>query len=164
MTTNPANSAGLPGRTGIHALRGPLAILLVLFCTAVLAVDPMPFRDAQEEARFRDLAAELRCVMCQNQSLADSDAPIAKDLRREVLDLMQAGKTDDEIKTFLTERYTDFVLYRPAMQGSTLWIWLMPPAILFIGALVVFLVVRRRSSALASPAKTPKAVEGDEWQ
>ena len=80
----------------------------------------MPFRDAQEEARFRTLAAELRCVMCQNQSLADSNAPIAQDLRREVLDLMQSGKSDDEIKAFLTERYTDFVLYRPPMRGSTL--------------------------------------------
>ena len=76
----------------------------------------MPFRDAAEEARFRALAAELRCVMCQNQSLADSSAPIARDLRNEVLELMQQGKSDDEIKAFLTERYSDFVLYRPPLR------------------------------------------------
>ena len=137
------------------------ALLLCLIATCALAVDPMPFRDAQEEARFRALAAELRCVMCQNQSLADSNAPIAQDLRREVLELMQSGKSDDEIKAFLTERYTDFVLYRPPMRGSTLWLWLAPPLVLLAGAVVLFVVVRKRAQPTTSNAPTP--VEGDEW-
>ena len=164
MNTDLTNSRKLPRRAEFHAIRGLLALLLMVFFSLAFAVDPMPFRDAQEEARFRELAAELRCVMCQNQSLADSDAPIAKDLRREVLDLMQAGKSDDEIKTFLTERYTDFVLYRPPLQGSTLWIWIMPPLVLLVGAVVVFFVVRRRGAVLASTMESPKSVDGDEWQ
>lgn len=138
------------------------ALLLCFFATGVLAVDPMPFRDAAEEARFRALAAELRCVMCQNQSLADSNAPIAQDLRKEVLELMQQGKTDAQIKAFLTERYTDFVLYRPPMQGSTLWLWVAPPLLLLIGAAVLFVVVRKRTKA--GPENRPTPVEGDEWQ
>lgn len=137
------------------------ALLLCLIATCAFAVDPMPFRDAQEEARFRALAAELRCVMCQNQSLADSNAPIAQDLRHEVLELMQSGQSDDEIKAFLTERYTDFVLYRPPMRGSTLWLWIAPPLLLLVGAVVVVVVVRKR--AHPAPGETPTPVEGDEW-
>ncbi|MCB1567849.1 MAG: cytochrome c-type biogenesis protein CcmH [Xanthomonadales bacterium] len=139
-----------------------IAILLCLANTLSFAVDPMPFRDAAEEARFRALAAELRCVMCQNQSLADSDAPIAHDLRNEVLELMQSGKSDDEIKAFLTERYTDFVLYRPAMRGSTLWIWIAPPLVLVVGAISLFFVLRSRRSM--GPKTPPVAVNEDEWQ
>ncbi|HET9049426.1 MAG TPA: cytochrome c-type biogenesis protein [Chiayiivirga sp.] len=147
-----------PARITKHSI----AILLYLASALSFAVDPMPFRDAAEEARFRALAAELRCVMCQNQSLADSNAPIAHDLRNEVLELMQAGKSDDEIKAFLTERYTDFVLYRPAMHGSTLWIWVAPPVVLVAGALTLFLVLRtrRRTGSKAQPT----AVDEDEWQ
>jgi cytochrome c-type biogenesis protein CcmH len=139
-----------------------IAILLCLANTLCFAVDPMPFRDAAEEARFRALAAELRCVMCQNQSLADSDAPIAHDLRNEVLELMQSGKSDDEIKAFLTERYTDFVLYRPAMRGSTLWIWIAPPLVLVAGAISLFFVLRSRRRM--GPKTQPVAVNEDEWQ
>ncbi len=139
-----------------------LVIGLALMSAASFAIDPMPFRDAAEEARFRALTAELRCVMCQNQSLADSNAPIAQDLRNEVLELMQQGKSDDEIKAFLTERYTDFVLYRPAMRGSTLWIWIAPPALFLIGAGVLFAILRRRTRTQAGT--TPVAVEEDEWQ
>src|SRR3546814_4690647 len=71
---------------------------------------------AAEEARFRELTAELRCPMCQNQSLADSSAPIAKDLRREVFELMREGKSDEQIKAFLVARYTEFVLYKPPLN------------------------------------------------
>ena len=138
------------------------ALVLCLIAGTAFAVDPLPFRDAREETRFRALAAELRCVMCQNQSLADSNAPIAQDLRKEVLELMQSGKSDEEIKTFLTERYTDFVLYRPPMRGSTLWLWIAPPLLLVIGIAVLFVVVRKRAKPAAGSA--PKSVEGDEWQ
>ena len=139
-----------------------IGILLCVASTLSFAVDPMPFRDAAEEARFRALAAELRCVMCQNQSLADSNAPIAHDLRNEVLELMQAGKSDEEIKAFLTERYTDFVLYRPAMHGSTLWIWIAPPLVLLTGAIVLFVVLRARRSTGSIAQAT--AVDEDDWQ
>ncbi len=158
-TLSPIADGGEGAKGGwlLHALIG---LLLCLFAGSAFAVDPLPFRDAAEEARFRELAAELRCVMCQNQSLADSNAPIAQDLRREVLELMQQGKTDEQIKAFLTERYTDFVLYRPAMSGSTLWIWIAPPLIFLVGAVFVFVLVRRRSSAAAA---TPASEDGDAW-
>jgi len=138
-----------------------LALALCLSAAPAFAVDPMPFRDAAEEARFRALAAELRCVMCQNQSLADSNAPIARDLRNEVLELMQQGKSDEEIKAFLTERYTDFVLYRPPLRGSTLWLWIAPAALLAGGAIVLLTVVRRRGAAGAASAAQPD--DGEEW-
>ena len=138
------------------------AIWLMLAGSTCFAIDPMPFRDAAEEARFRALAAELRCVMCQNQSLADSNAPIAQDLRNEVLKLMQEGNNDEEIKAFLTERYTDFVLYRPAMRGSTLWIWIAPPALFLTGAVVLFVILRRRTSAPGD--QVPTTVDEDDWQ
>ena len=122
---------------------------------------PLRFSDPAEEARFHALAAELRCVMCQNQSLADSNAPIARDLRNEVLELMQQGKSDEEIKAFLTERYTDFVLYRPPLRGSTLWLWIAPAALLAGGAIVLLTVVRRRGAAGAASAAQPD--DGEEW-
>jgi cytochrome c-type biogenesis protein CcmH len=132
-----------------------LALLMGL-CLAMsaLAIDPMPFKDAAEEARFRALAAELRCVLCQNQSLADSNAAIAQDLRKEVFELMRSGKSDDEIKTFLTERYSDFVLYKPPVTGRTALIWFGPAAVLLAGAIAVFVIVRRRSRSSSEPLES----------
>jgi cytochrome c-type biogenesis protein CcmH len=127
-----------------------VALCALLISFASLAIDPLPFSDAAEEARFRALAAELRCVLCQNQSLADSNAGIAQDLRKEVFELMQSGKTDEEIKTYLTERYSDFVLYRPRMEPRTWLIWFGPGAVLLLGAVTVFMIVRRR--ALSAPS------------
>jgi cytochrome c-type biogenesis protein CcmH len=121
-----------------------LAVALLLASVGAAAIDPMPFTDAAEEARFRALAAELRCVMCQNQSLADSNAMIAQDLRREVFDLMRQGKSDEEIKSFLTERYTEFVLYRPRVEPRTWLIWFGPAALLLAGAIAVIVIVRKR--------------------
>ena len=86
----------------------------------------------------------MRCLVCQNQNLADSDAPLAQDLRQEIYNMMQAGRTDDEIKQFLIDRYGDFVLYMPPVKSNTLVLWLMPAVLLFGGALVVFVVVRKR--------------------
>ena len=131
----------------------------LLFCASLAhAIDPMPFKDAAEEARFRALAAELRCVLCQNQSLADSNAAIAQDLRREVFDLMREGKSDEEIKAFLTDRYTDFVLYKPRTTGRTLLVWIGPAAVLLAGAIAVIVIVRRRARA-AGPQTLPAPEE-----
>jgi cytochrome c-type biogenesis protein CcmH len=110
-------------------------------------VAPLEFRDAAEEARFHALVAELRCVMCQNQSLADSNAQIAFDLRHEVLDLMREGRSDAEIKDFLVARYGEFVLYRPRMEASTWLLWLGPALLLLGGGFVVARIVRRRATA-----------------
>jgi cytochrome c-type biogenesis protein CcmH len=133
---------------------------LMLATSSAFAIDPMPFTDAAEEARFRALAAELRCVLCQNQSLADSNAGIAQDLRKEVFSLMREGKSDEEIKNFLTERYSDFVLYKPRVTPRTWLIWFGPAAVLLAGAIAVFVIVRRRARSAPSPASmTPD----EEW-
>lgn len=111
------------------------------------ASDPTPlqFRDNAEETRFHRLTAELRCVMCQNQSLADSNAQIAHDLRREVLDLMRQGRTDAEIKRFLVDRYGEFVLYKPEMSPGTWLLWFGPAVLVLAGGAIVLRIVRRRS-------------------
>ena len=112
------------------------------------AIDPMPFRDAGEERRFAALLAELRCMVCQNQSLADSDAGLARDLRNEVFELMRDGKSDTEIREFLVSRYGDFVLYRPPVKGATLALWFGPVLVLTAGGLVLITTLRRRARAL----------------
>lgn len=142
--------------------RGMLTLALILCALPVFGIEPLPFRDAAEETRFRALTAELRCVMCQNQSLADSNAPIAQDLRKEVLTLMQQGRSDDEIKQFLTERYTDFVLYRPPARGNTLWLWIAPPAFLLLGGLVLFFIVRQRSRDGQGGPALPSPEDGED--
>ena len=119
---------------------------------------PLQFRDTREEARFHALAAELRCVMCQNQSLADSNALIALSLRREVLDLMRAGQSDAQIKDFLVQRYGEFVLYKPRVEGRTWLLWLGPALILLAGVAVVVVLVRRRP---VQPI--PRNDEPQEW-
>jgi cytochrome c-type biogenesis protein CcmH len=138
---------------------GALAFVLALASLSAFAIDPLPFKDAAEEARFRALAAELRCVLCQNQSLADSNAGIAQDLRKEVFGLMRAGKTDEEIKTFLTERYSEFVLYKPRVEPRTWLIWFGPALVLLGGAVAVAVIVRRR--ARQAPADLRPGSEED---
>ena len=149
------NGRALPGRALVAhdrwscgaILLALLLALIPLMSSAQAVNDPTPlqYRSPAEEARFHALAAELRCVQCQNQSLADSNAQIAHDLRREVLMLMQQGKTDAQIKQFLVERYGEFVLYRPAMDARNSLLWFGPLGVLLIGAGTVFWVVRRRS-------------------
>ena len=118
---------------------------------------PLQFRDAAEETRFHALAGELRCVMCQNQSLADSNALIALQLRREVLDLMRQGRSDAQIKDYLVQRYGEFVLYKPRMEGRTWLLWLGPVLVLLAGAGAVTAIVRARKPASIT------ADDGQEW-
>ncbi len=121
-----------------------LAIVALVAVVPALADDPLIFTDAETEVRYQQLTVQLRCLVCQNQNLADSDAPLAQDLRQEIYYMMQAGRTDDEIKQFLIDRYGDFVLYMPPVKSNTLVLWLMPAVLLIGGALVVLIVVRRR--------------------
>jgi cytochrome c-type biogenesis protein CcmH len=100
--------------------------------------------DAALEARLKTLSEELRCLVCQNQTLADSSAPLAEDLRREVRELAQQGKSDAEIKQYLVARYGDFVLYKPPVKPTTWLLWFGPFAFLLGGALVWLVVLRRR--------------------
>ncbi len=97
-----------------------------------------------EEARYQTLINQLRCLVCQNQTIAESNAPLAQDLRRQVQEKMRAGRSDDEIKDYLTERYGDFVLYDPPMKKTTWLLWL-GPFILLAGALMIALLILRKS-------------------
>lgn len=148
--------------------RACAVLLWLLLAPLALAIDPLPFRDAAEEARFQALARELRCLVCQNQNLADSDAGLAKDLRAEVFEQMRQGKSNAEIKRYLVSRYSDFVLYDPPLRGKTWLLWFGPALLVGIGALVVAVTVRRRArpAAAASPpaaATAPAAGEEEDW-
>lgn len=126
-----------------------LAVLLALAAPFAWA-SPLVFADAAEEARFHALASELRCVQCHNQSLADSDALIAQDMRRQVLSLIQQGYSDAQVRSFLVERYGQFVLYRPALGGHTWLLWWGPGLLLLAGGVILWRTVRGRSRMLAS--------------
>jgi cytochrome c-type biogenesis protein CcmH len=110
---------------------------------------PLQFRNAAEEARFHALTAELRCVQCQNQSVADSNAPIAHDVRRQVLALMQQGRSDADIQHYLVERYGEFVLYRPRVEPATWLLWFGPGLLLVGAAAVLAAWIRRRNRGQA---------------
>jgi len=136
---------------------GKLFILVLTLILSVSALaqsapvqEPMVFETQQQEDRFKVLTQELRCLVCQNQNLADSDAQLAHDLRAEVHEMLLAGKTDDEIKQFMVERYGDFVLYRPPVQQNTYLLWLAPLVLLFIGALILRANVKKRAVLLES--------------
>lgn len=126
----------------VHILILCLAILPLAWATAQ---EPLVFDSPEQQARFENLTTELRCLVCQNQSLADSDAPLAHDLREEVFTMLEAGHSDEEIKRFLVERYGDFVLYRPPLKGNTLVLWVAPLLLLLAGAAVVGFNIRQRS-------------------
>jgi cytochrome c-type biogenesis protein CcmH len=122
-------------------------LMLAVFSTSVVnasPVDTYEFKDEVTKVRFNALNKELRCPKCQNQNLADSNSPIAADLRREVYDLLEQGKADSEIIHFMVARYGDFVLYRPRVSSLTYILWFGPAFLLLIGVVVVVMVIRRK--------------------
>jgi cytochrome c-type biogenesis protein CcmH len=108
------------------------------------AIDTYEFNEPSSRARFTTLTKELRCPKCQNQDLADSNAPIAMDLRREIYRMLQEGQSDEQIVDYLVSRYGDFVLYKPPVTTRTLILWYGPAGLLASGALLLLLIVRRR--------------------
>lgn len=119
---------------------------LLLFTTAAGAVEVRQFDTPEQEARYERLIEELRCLVCQNQSLADSDADLAKDLRDEVFGIIQSGRSEDEAIRFLTDRYGDFVLYRPPVKSNTLLLWAGPLLVFLGGGLFLWNQSRRRAA------------------
>ena len=116
----------------------------------------LPFRGhANEEQRIRQLEEKLRCLVCQNQSLADSNAELAGDLRKQVREQVAAGKSDEQIVDFLVQRYGDFVRYEPPFKTTTALLWLGPFLLLIAAAGVLVLAVRRRRNAPEEPALAP---------
>jgi cytochrome c-type biogenesis protein CcmH len=118
---------------------------LLLLATVVKAIDTdRAFEDPALQARYEHIISEVRCLKCQNQTIKDSNAFLADDLRREIRRMLLEGKSDAEIFDFLVVRYGEFALYRPRMSGKTLVLWLAPAVFIGFGAFIAFRVVRRR--------------------
>jgi len=125
-------------------------LLGALPASATATLEAFKFASEAEELHFKDLIAEIRCLVCQNQSLADSDAELAHDLRTEVYDMVQEGRSDAEIIDFLVKRYGDFVLYKPPLKPSTWFIWFGPFVLLAIAAVLLVRALRRQGKAPAA--------------
>lgn len=119
---------------------------LLVFAPAFSIDRDKAFDDPELQARYEEIIDEVRCVQCQNQTIKDSNALIANDLRREIRRLIGEGKSDTEVYDFLVQRYGEFVLYRPRMSGVSLLLWLAPGIFLLLGGFVVYRVLRKRMS------------------
>jgi len=117
---------------------------------AVRAVDTTQMPTPELQARYEGLTHELRCVQCQDEALADSPAGVAADLRREVRDMLLAGKSDDDVRNFMLARYGDFVLFRPRFVLKNVWLWAAPEVLLVVGVLVAWRVVRKRARLVSA--------------
>jgi cytochrome c-type biogenesis protein CcmH len=137
-----------------------ILLIIVLTVTTLMVtsnanaspVETFQFRDEVTKIRFQALSKELRCPKCQNQNLADSNSPIAADLRHELYELLQQGKADSEIVNFMVSRYGEFVLYRPRVSSITYILWFGPALLILIGIIVVFLILRKKPAAKADLA------------
>jgi cytochrome c-type biogenesis protein CcmH len=131
-----------------HATFG---VTLAMALSTVVFAQTLSNADPRLEDRVKALSAELRCLVCQNQTVADSDAPVARDMRDQVRAQLAAGKSESEVKQYMTERFGDFVLYKPTFKASTLALWIGPFLVLLIAAFAFVRHVRKRST-LATPA------------
>ena len=121
-----------------------LAVLLGLSLAAHAKVDVYQFTSPDQQELYQELIAELRCLVCQNQNIADSNAELAQDLRRKTYELVIAGNTKDEIHEFMTQRYGNFVLYRPPLNQTTWLLWVGPFLVLALGIFVLVRVIKRQ--------------------
>lgn len=123
-----------------------LAAAALLMCVSAFAIDTAPaFSDPAMQARYEHLIRELRCVQCRSQSIADSNVFLAADLRRQVRELMAAGKSDEEILRYMTDRYGDYILYTPPLVARTYLLWAAPALLVIVGAAVAGVVIVRKS-------------------
>lgn len=143
----------------------PIALLilaiLVIASPRALAIDPVELEQPALQERYRDLTHELRCMQCQNQSIADSPVGLAGDLRREVRELLLAGKTDAEIRDHMRERYGDFILFRPQFSARNAWLWLTPLLLLLIGIVAALRVIRQRVALAPADQSLADETHGD---
>lgn len=131
--------------TGSMTSRVLVLSTLIFSMTTALAIDTgVPFDDPELQARYEHIIAEVRCLKCQNQTIKDSNAFLASDLRREIRRMLEEGLSDAEIYDFLVERYGEFALYRPRASGKTLFLWIAPALFLLVGAFMLVQIVRRR--------------------
>lgn len=138
-------------------MRALIAFLLVALVGIASAAEAPPAADDPLlEKRVARLAAELRCLVCQNQSLADSNADLAVDLRNQVREMLRAGRSEEEVRDFMVQRYGDFVLYKPPLKATTVLLWVGPFVLLVLGAGALWTYLRRRSARIVEPELTPE--------
>jgi cytochrome c-type biogenesis protein CcmH len=122
------------------------ATLLALFCFSAFAIDTAPaFEDPAMQSRYEHVIRELRCLQCRSESIMDSNVQLAADLRRQVRELIAAGKTDQEIFSYMTDRYGDYVLYKPPLKPRTWLLWAAPVLLVLGGGIAAFIVISRKS-------------------
>jgi len=119
---------------------------LVLFTTAALAVDPTQMPTPALQQRYLGLTHELRCMQCQDEAISDSPVDLAADLRRQVRDMLIAGKSDDDVRNYMVARYGEFILFRPRASWKNAWLWAAPGVLLLAGALVAVRIIQQRSA------------------
>jgi cytochrome c-type biogenesis protein CcmH len=157
-------AAAFVGAPGVlPRMRSSVGALALLAAALVAQAKDAPpaAEDPALEKRTLAVASELRCLVCQNQTIADSDAGLAVDLRNQVRQMLRDGKTEKQITEFMTQRYGDFVLYRPPVNGSTALLWFGPPALLVLGALGLWLVLRQRNRLPADQFEPDEADAAD---
>lgn len=125
-----------------------LCLIAFVLALPAFAIDPTTIADPALQKRYQNLTHELRCMQCLNQSIADSPVELAGELRREVRDMVVAGRSDDEIRDFMVARYGEFILFRPRFSARNLWLWLGPGALIVLGALIAVRIIRQRSALL----------------
>ena len=147
----------------MRRLRLVIAMLALLQAAPAFAVQPdeiLP--DAKLEERARNLSRELRCMVCQNQSIDDSDAPLARDLRLLVRERLTAGDSDKQVMDFLTTRYGDFVLLNPPINAKTFLLWVLPAGLLVLGGIVLIVAMRRRGKSATDSAAPASPLTAEE--
>lgn len=144
-------------------MRALVLTLLLLTAMPAFAVQPDEvMADPAKEGRARVLSQQIRCMVCQNQSIDDSDAPLARDLRLLVRERISAGDSDSQVLDFLVARYGQFVLLKPRFEGETILLWILPPLVLAIGAVVVIVTLRRRGGQVGRTRAGEIALTPDE--
>jgi len=128
----------------MNLVKGLVLLVLSMSSYTAVAVEYRKFDQPEQEVVYKVLINELRCLVCQNQTIADSNAELAQDLRRQVYEMLQQGKSKDEIAEFMTQRYGDFVLYNPPFKAKTGLLWIGPIVFLIIGLIMLFLFTRRK--------------------
>ncbi|MGO2242769.1 MAG: cytochrome c-type biogenesis protein [Halomonas sp.] len=135
-----------------------MLIMIVAFSAAAGGIELRQFDDPVMQARYHDLTATMRCPLCENQAIGDSNAPIAADMRDRIYQLLQEGRSDIEIVDHMVQRFGEYILYNPRLENRTYLLWGLPIALVILGALVVLLMIRARRNASA------KALSAEERQ
>ncbi|WP_438274799.1 cytochrome c-type biogenesis protein [Nitrobacter sp.] len=163
MSPSPLSRGRLSAGGKFARIIGILLLLALTMASPARAVQPDEIMsNPAQEARARDLSRELRCMVCQNQSIDDSSAPLARDLRLLVRERIAKGDTDQQVLDFLVARYGDFVLLKPPFEKSTLPLWLLTPLVLLGGGLALWGYSRRRSKAMQAAADAPPRLSEEE--